>query len=75
MIAEQKEAVYTVVGSTLESVMNDEKRDVLIEFYAPWCGHCQELEPVYKMVKTFFNSIELNSYNHRSLSTSSPMIL
>jgi protein disulfide isomerase len=42
--------VYKLVGSTFDAVVTDPSKDVLVEFYAPWCGHCKKLEPVYRDV-------------------------
>ncbi|XP_023648626.2 protein disulfide-isomerase A4 [Paramormyrops kingsleyae] len=42
-----KGAVKVVVGKTFDEVVMDPKNDVLIEFYAPWCGHCKKLDPEY----------------------------
>ncbi|XP_065671417.1 protein disulfide-isomerase A3 [Hydra vulgaris] len=40
--------VKIVVGENFNEIVNDPTKDVLIEFYAPWCGHCKSLEPKYK---------------------------
>lgn len=37
-----------VVAENFDEIVNDVNKDVLIEFYAPWCGHCKNLEPKYK---------------------------
>uniref|UniRef100_A0A8C2F1L0 Protein disulfide-isomerase A3 n=1 Tax=Cyprinus carpio TaxID=7962 RepID=A0A8C2F1L0_CYPCA len=45
--AKNNAAVKVVVADTFEEIVNDPEKDVLIEFYAPWCGHCKKLEPKY----------------------------
>uniref|UniRef100_A0A8C0JQ46 Protein disulfide-isomerase A3 n=1 Tax=Canis lupus dingo TaxID=286419 RepID=A0A8C0JQ46_CANLU len=40
--------VKVVVAENFDEIVNNENKDVLIEFYAPWCGHCKNLEPEHK---------------------------
>lgn len=51
---QEKGPVKVVVGSNFEEVVYDSTKDVLIEFYAPWCGHCKNLEPKYKQLAKKF---------------------
>ncbi|XLU92319.1 hypothetical protein S245_006671, partial [Arachis hypogaea] len=50
--------VKIVVGDNFDDIVLDESKDVLLELYAPWCGHCQALEPTYNKLAKHLRGID-----------------
>lgn len=45
--------VKVVTAKTFDEIVRS-GNDVLLEFYAPWCGHCKSLAPIYEKVGKAF---------------------
>jgi len=44
----KKSPVVQVDGKDFDRLINKSNYTSIVEFYAPWCGHCQNLKPAYE---------------------------
>ncbi|KAF6829810.1 Protein disulfide-isomerase erp38 [Colletotrichum musicola] len=51
-----KSAVLDLIPSNFDDVVLKSGKPTLVEFFAPWCGHCKNLAPVYEELATAFES-------------------
>lgn len=46
----QEGPVLKIVADNYDTEIHKVKKDAVVFFHAPWCGHCKEFDPVYKKI-------------------------
>lgn len=48
--------IYELNPTTFKEVVHNSNYTSVVEFYAPWCGYCKQLKPVFSKLGKFLNS-------------------
>ena len=64
--ANASSAVKDLIPSNFDEVVLKSGKPALVEFFAPWCGHCKTLAPVYEELAQASASVRTRSLSPRS---------
>lgn len=53
-----KSAVLDLLPTNFDEVVLQSGKPALVEFFAPWCGHCKNLAPIYEELGLAFEHVK-----------------
>jgi len=53
-----KNPVKILVASNFDEFVSDTSKNVFVKFFAPWCGHCKTVAPVWDQLGEEFQDVE-----------------
>jgi len=54
---DKDDKVLELTSENFKSLVLESGKPTIVEFYAPWCGHCKSLAPEYKQVQDMLGEV------------------
>eukprot|EP01012_Entosiphon_sulcatum_P023311 TRINITY_DN2829_c0_g1_i1.p1 TRINITY_DN2829_c0_g1~~TRINITY_DN2829_c0_g1_i1.p1 ORF type:complete len:412 (-),score=103.88 TRINITY_DN2829_c0_g1_i1:45-1256(-) len=58
VVLSKGEEIVELNADNFDFVVLDPEKSVLVDFYAPWCGHCKDLDPILEALAKRFRNRE-----------------
>jgi len=57
-VAKAPSDVTILDPTNFDRIVKDNNKNVFVEFYAPWCGHCKSLAPIWEKLSSIYKNDE-----------------